>query len=420
MVKFFKKILIGIRGELKRVHMAWWLLAVVALVAFLPFLFGQEFLKEWKDASETARNFGIGLAGLFAATYGVYLAWVRTQAAADQAKTAETKEIREAQDQREFLYTQLFSRAIEQLGNDSLSIRVGGIYALERLAKDSKKDHRPIMEVLSSFIRENTKIPKKADLKSQLEGNIKQVPARRADIQAALTVIGRRNLEHEEANDSIDLNMTNLHGALLQGMNFSHVVFFRAVLCEVALQEAALEFANFTKADLRKARMQSANLQGAILAKSDLSNAKLSSANLEAADLRKANLDGADLHDTNLRCAILIGANLAGANLSSSDLRNARLEDATIGSTYALDLDAKSLQLHLQYSKMPNLKGADFSGAKGLTVEQMALTVYDDTTKLPEGFDIESLNRIRRELASKLSEEIAGDEGPFDLPPFTL
>src|SRR5215469_1940725 len=42
----------------------------------------------------------------------------------------------------------LYSRAIEQLGSDKLEVRIGGIYALERVARDSAADHPTVMEVL--------------------------------------------------------------------------------------------------------------------------------------------------------------------------------------------------------------------------------------------------------------------------------
>jgi hypothetical protein len=50
--------------------------------------------------------------------------------------------------------TERFTRAVEQLGNkESLTIRLGGIYALERIAQDSERDHWTVMEVLCSFVR---------------------------------------------------------------------------------------------------------------------------------------------------------------------------------------------------------------------------------------------------------------------------
>jgi hypothetical protein len=46
--------------------------------------------------------------------------------------------------------TERFSKAIEQLGSDSLAVRLGGIYALEQIAFDSAELHWSIMEVLTA------------------------------------------------------------------------------------------------------------------------------------------------------------------------------------------------------------------------------------------------------------------------------
>lgn len=46
--------------------------------------------------------------------------------------------------------TDRYTKAIAQLGDDKLDIRLGGIYALERIAVDSKRDHPTIVEVLSA------------------------------------------------------------------------------------------------------------------------------------------------------------------------------------------------------------------------------------------------------------------------------
>ena len=37
--------------------------------------------------------------------------------------------------------TDRYTKAIEQLGSDKLDVRIGGIYALERVARDSPRDH---------------------------------------------------------------------------------------------------------------------------------------------------------------------------------------------------------------------------------------------------------------------------------------
>jgi hypothetical protein len=54
-----------------------------------------------------------------------------------------------------------FSKAIDQLGErgekepEKLDIRLGGIFALEQIARDSPELHWPIVEILTAFIREH-------------------------------------------------------------------------------------------------------------------------------------------------------------------------------------------------------------------------------------------------------------------------
>jgi hypothetical protein len=58
---------------------------------------------------------------------------------------------------REGQITERFTRAVEQLANEKLDLQLGGIYALERIAQDSKTHYEPVMEVLTAFLRENTR-----------------------------------------------------------------------------------------------------------------------------------------------------------------------------------------------------------------------------------------------------------------------
>ena len=80
---------------------------------------------------------------------GLYLGWRRVRAA------------------EEGQITERFTKAIEQLGHKEMAIRLGGIYALERIARDSEKDHGPIMEVLTADVRK--KAPRREqDIKKPL------------------------------------------------------------------------------------------------------------------------------------------------------------------------------------------------------------------------------------------------------------
>ncbi len=83
--------------------------------------------------------------------------------------------------------TERFTKAIEQLGSSKLEVRIGGIYALERIARDSARDHGPIMSVLTAFVRERPHwIP------SRRRDSAKP-PRPAIDIQGILMVLSRRD-----------------------------------------------------------------------------------------------------------------------------------------------------------------------------------------------------------------------------------
>uniref|UniRef100_UPI001177ECCC pentapeptide repeat-containing protein n=1 Tax=Calothrix rhizosoleniae TaxID=888997 RepID=UPI001177ECCC len=60
--------------------------------------------------------------------------------------------------------TERFSKAIEQLGSEKIEVRLGAIYTLERIAKDSPKDHWTIMEILTAFVRHNDAVEEEDNL----------------------------------------------------------------------------------------------------------------------------------------------------------------------------------------------------------------------------------------------------------------
>lgn len=181
---------------------------------------------------------------------GLYFAYRRLQATEQTVKVAEEGQI-----------TERFTRAIEQLGDKKrLAVRLGGIYALERIARDSEKDHGIVMEVLAAFLRETS--PARG-LGSKVLRN--RVPT---DVQATFTVIGRRNTDYERAESRIDLNQVDL--------------------CKADLIKADLSGAMLAMADLREAALAQADLSGAVLFKADLSEAVLLEADLSKAFLKEA------------------------------------------------------------------------------------------------------------------------------------
>lgn len=189
--------------------------------------------------------------------------------------------------------TDRFGTAINQLGSGNLDVRLGGIYALDRLMHDSSADEANILEVLSAYVRDHTGMSAPASPATASPAP----PHPPTDVQAALTVLGRRPDPASHVN--IDLTWADIRGADLTAANLTH--------------------ADLRDADLKDAYLRSVNLTGAALRNADLTHAYLRSADLAGAYLRYGNLTGA-----NLRSAVLTGANLTGANLSGANLTGAR------------------------------------------------------------------------------------------------
>lgn len=177
--------------------------------------------------------------------------------------------------------TERFSKAVELLGSEKLDVRLGGIYALERIARDSQKDHWTVMEILTAFVREQSRKDHKQWLErlSALPQNAdasvhdKKPPA---DIQAALTVIGRRRwVEQEKPHQRLDLRDSFLNRAYLSGANLR-----RALLSNTYLTKASFFSADLTEASLWGAKLNDSFLKEARLIKTNLSEADLSNATL--------------------------------------------------------------------------------------------------------------------------------------------
>jgi uncharacterized protein YjbI with pentapeptide repeats len=354
--------------------------------------------------------------------------------------------------------TDLFTKAIEQLGSDKLEVRLGGIYALERIARDSEKDHGPIMEVLTAFVRLHAPAPteKPAETKKQPAAAGQSVPGEkkpatepapevkpRADIQAILTVLGRRARIYKKVGDQgLDLRRTDLRLADLQKAHLEGANLQEAHLEGADLRFAPMEGAYLEKARLEGADLKGAHLEGAGLEEARLEGADLYAAHLEGAYLKKACLEGANLMSAHLEGANLEEARLEGAGLQGADMQkarglkedqvrrariwvlaylpeelleklslpkdhNQRLRDLNLSGDHfdklvGLDLRGawfffknlqganlkearlEGAQFHNANLEKTHLEGANLTGAKGLTKEQIDSAIIDEKTMLPD------------------------------------
>lgn len=299
--------------------------------------------------------------------------------------------------------TERFAKAIEQLASEKVEIRLGGIYSLERIARESKTDHWPIMEILSAYLREKRALTKEVS---------DQALSSASEVKAICKIITRRRTEYEEDGQYIDLHETYLAGEDFSDSNLKRANVSACNLESANLAGANLEDADLSSANLRNADCRRAVLRRANLIKADMSLAKLSEADLQEAGLDLANLKGADLDLANLELASFSHADLDFATLRYANARKAGFQQASLydAKLYKANLeganltDAKLVCTQLVEAKLSgvrlrnaelydadlsetDLKGVDLRTVVGLTLEQVRAASFFEDTLLPGYLD---------------------------------
>jgi hypothetical protein len=291
--------------------------------------------------------------------------------------------------------TDRYTKAIEQLGSKELDVRIGGIYALEGVARDSATDHPTVMEVLTAFVREHSREPWPPPDSPRTtwitwrgrfrSGGQPQERSTRPDIQAAVTVLGRRDARR-------DIKPIQLNGADLTSADLRDAKLGGADLTEATLRDADLTRADLTGATLRDVDLTRADLTEAVPRSADLGGADLTEATLRSVDLR-----GADLHATTLTSATLTRANLTGAFVGGADLT-----EATLAAAILRDADLTRARLF-----HADLTRADLGGAT-LTEATLTGAKWPAGTPIPEGWKLNT--RTGRVVAAAST-----DSGPPEI-----
>ncbi|MGH1423444.1 MAG: pentapeptide repeat-containing protein [Pseudooceanicola sp.] len=217
-------------------------------------------------------------------------------------------------------------KTVKQDGEDrtepNIEVRIGAIFALERVSQDSERDHIQIMEILCAYIRENAgagapDLPER-ELDPQQWSDWGRENRRhpRLDVDVAFKVIERRSPERKakEANAKYRLG---LERAPLTGL-----ILANRDLTDAYLTGARLQGADLNGAQLRGANFHRAALLGANLVEAELQGADLGRADLQVANLRLAKMQGVAFwlaHSnefTTLHNAGLFGASLRGVDLT--------------------------------------------------------------------------------------------------------
>jgi uncharacterized protein YjbI with pentapeptide repeats len=169
---------------------------------------------------------------------------------------------------REAQITERYTRAIDHLGHTQLDVRLGGIYALERIGRDSSADRATIGEVLSAFVRSHSPWPPSLPGQYRAAAPMDEIPdlqVRAPDVQAALTVLGRGDFAPpRREDDRLDLKAVDLRNAYLVGAHLETANLYGAHLEGAVLVDAHLENTYLSDAGLEGSRLHNAHLEGAM------------------------------------------------------------------------------------------------------------------------------------------------------------
>ncbi|MDN2579919.1 pentapeptide repeat-containing protein [Aquibium sp. ELW1220] len=273
----------------------------------------------------------------------------------------------------------------------NLEVRIGSIYALERIAQDSLRDHIQIMEILCAYIRENAPasrainlpdVPRSSTLERLYNDNLHQWRERcrsilatagedggpirpRQDIQVALTVIGRRGerqrgIEHSSENhivkqylDQLDNVNYNIVGGEIYSNSYDihrrwrdEQFGYRLDLSRVNLQGANLRRGNFDKINLSESRMEGVMAHGASFCFSLL---------------QKSRFDFSNLSNATIRNAIAADANFNSTYGENTDFSNSSFNRASLFDFQAYFCNFKSADFRKSNLSSSNFDGSDLT-----------------------------------------------------------
>lgn len=268
-----------------------WLLASWYSGTWKPFDSGQDL--PWEALGRIA----IPLTALFAAIVGAVIA--------GHGQSAKLRELKNAEDAN---VTERFTNALDQLATENENVRIGGIYALERIGHDSERDRKTIVSILRTNLYRSEPKPTVTGSTSAL------IPTftRTNEVEAALAIALMRLRRPGERDE--------LASYLIQGMSIEGADLSEAYLVNRWFTGVYLAETSFRGSDCREASFQAtiiyrADFRNASLQATRFLNADLTEADFRMADLREADFRGAMLDDVDFRGANLRGAKLTGGQL---------------------------------------------------------------------------------------------------------
>lgn len=179
---------------------------------------------------------------------------------------------RQANTAEQGLITDRISKAVEQLGAEktvkkngqestqpNLEVRIGGLYALERIAQQNVEEHIQIMDILCAYVRE------KLNFRDKSQNAPKQpLPD---DVSTVFKIISRRSETQKEKEDA-------WHGHDGQRYKFDYQLcnFANFNIWNLNFQNANFEHCDFSNSHLHQCKFEASVFFGALFNKTKFSH----------------------------------------------------------------------------------------------------------------------------------------------------
>ena len=304
----------GLRRRCKDLSKDWRVLGGLAWLIFLVVIAPWPWLSTWITSADSGslQKWGLYLLGAGIGPIGLYLTYNRTQSLRMQTDTG------------------AFTKSVELLASNSAPTRQGGIYVLEKIAKDNPERRSTIMKIMTSYIRGETyrifhkQLRKETNLtEEELVEKLVEKLAKEpmpSDIEAAIEVIRERQTDNDESlknnekrsksNFRFDLSNAYIFNANLGGnsdkfSNFLKTNFSNSKMVQCRFDRSDLSGSSFVSSDLRRSSFIDSTLE----------NCEFKETNFAECDLQGCKLQGCDLTDAK--------------NLTQKQIDSANIDEAT-------------------------------------------------------------------------------------------
>ncbi len=255
---------------------------------------------------------GVAMGGILLAIQAV-LSYKRAKAMEDAANAqagATAEQAKANQNTEKGLRQERLRNAIEHLGHDSESVRLGGAYELFHLAQDTKDLRQTVLDILCAYIRRTTG-------EDEYREQYKSKPSE--EIQSLLTLLF---VQEHEVFKALHINLqgswlngADLGGAHLAGANLAGTHMRATYLGDSYLQGSNLNGAQMQGIDLRRSCLQSSTM-----ARTQMQGAYLLGTRMQCAHLSETQMQGAYFYRTGMQGTLFAKVHMQGTGNSIWDV----------------------------------------------------------------------------------------------------